>query len=178
MISLTDMAANKALYHITNREGTFGLRLGVKTTGCSGMAYVLEFVDAPEEGVDEVFEDKGVNVVISKKDLVYLAACNHTSDVARCTARRDPIMIRQHDCEGIQNKFAVLYHDKHVISDIVEGVAVLLVEARLVDRKCLANMHISERLADVRIPEAKSIVEQPRFWAQNSPNDKNRTRIA
>jgi len=33
---------------------------------------VLEFVDAPEEGLDEVFEDKGVNVVISKKDLVYL----------------------------------------------------------------------------------------------------------
>jgi len=72
MISLTDKAAEKALYHITHREGTFGLRLGVRTTGCSGMAYVLEFVDAPEEGLDEVFEDKGVNVVISKKDLVYL----------------------------------------------------------------------------------------------------------
>lgn len=71
MINLTDTAAEKALYHISNREGTFGLRLGVKTTGCSGMAYVLEFVDAPEE-VDEIFEDKGVRVVISKKDLVYL----------------------------------------------------------------------------------------------------------
>jgi len=72
MISLTDTAAEKALYHITNRQGTFGLRLGVKTTGCSGMAYVLEFVDAPEEDLDEVFENKGVNVVVSKKDLVYL----------------------------------------------------------------------------------------------------------
>ena len=72
MISLTETAAEKALYHITHREGTFGRRLGVRTTGCSGMAYVLEFVDAPEEGLDEVFEDKGVNVVISKKDLVYL----------------------------------------------------------------------------------------------------------
>ena len=72
MISLTETAAERALKHINNREGTFGLRIGVKTTGCSGMAYVLEFVDAPEEGLDEVFEDKGVQVVINKKDLVYL----------------------------------------------------------------------------------------------------------
>ena len=72
MISLTDIAAEKALYHITHRDGTFGLRLGVKTTGCSGMAYVLEFVDQPEEDVDQVFESNGVNVVINKKDLVYL----------------------------------------------------------------------------------------------------------
>jgi len=72
MINLTDTAAEKALYHITNREGTFGLRLGVRTTGCSGMAYVLEFVDNPEQDVDEVFENNGVRIVISKKDIVYL----------------------------------------------------------------------------------------------------------
>lgn len=72
MINLTDIASEKARHHIANRQGTFGLRLGVKTTGCSGMAYVLEFVDQPEDGVDQVFESNGVNVVINKKDLVYL----------------------------------------------------------------------------------------------------------
>jgi len=47
------------------------LRLGVKTMGCSGMSYVLEFVDEinPE---DEVFEDSGVKVIVDKKSLVYL----------------------------------------------------------------------------------------------------------
>jgi iron-sulfur cluster assembly protein len=72
MISLTETAAEKARHHIENRAGTFGLRIGVRTTGCSGMAYVLEFVDNPEEDLDEVFEDKGIQLVISKKDLVYL----------------------------------------------------------------------------------------------------------
>lgn len=72
MIHLTEKAAEKALYHIANRSGTFGLRIGVKTTGCSGMAYVLEFVNQPEDDVDEVFEDKGVQIVVNKKDLVYL----------------------------------------------------------------------------------------------------------
>lgn len=45
--------------------------MGVKTTGCSGMAYVLEFADSVEED-DQVFEDKGVKVVISPKSLAYL----------------------------------------------------------------------------------------------------------
>lgn len=48
-----------------------GIRLGVKTTGCSGLAYVLEFVDelAAE---DLVFESHGVRVIIDPKSLVYL----------------------------------------------------------------------------------------------------------
>jgi len=47
------------------------LRLGVKTMGCSGMSYVLEFVDEinPE---DEVFEDSDVKIIVDKKSLVYL----------------------------------------------------------------------------------------------------------
>ncbi|WP_375146560.1 iron-sulfur cluster assembly protein IscA, partial [Vibrio parahaemolyticus] len=48
-----------------------GLRLGVKTTGCSGMAYVLEFVDELNEE-DEVFDFSGVKIIIDKKSLVYL----------------------------------------------------------------------------------------------------------
>ena len=48
-----------------------GVRLGVKTSGCSGMAYVIEFVDELEEN-DQVFEDHGVKVIVDKKSLLYL----------------------------------------------------------------------------------------------------------
>lgn len=48
-----------------------GLRLGVKTTGCSGLAYVLEFVDEVA-AEDEVFESRGVRIFIDPKSLVYL----------------------------------------------------------------------------------------------------------
>ena len=48
-----------------------GLRLGVRTSGCSGMAYKLEFVDAP--GPDDVqFESHGVKVVVDPKSLPYI----------------------------------------------------------------------------------------------------------
>ena len=70
-VSLTDAAAERARAQLAQRGRGLGLRLGVKTTGCSGMAYVLEFADAPDEG-DRVFEEKGVKLVISAKSLVYL----------------------------------------------------------------------------------------------------------
>lgn len=56
---------------MANRGKGYGLRLGVRTSGCSGMAYVLEFVDAPNED-DVVFEDKGVRVIVDGKSLAYL----------------------------------------------------------------------------------------------------------
>ena len=70
-ITLTDPAAERVKAFLENRGKGVGLRLGVKTMGCSGMAYVLEFVDDinPE---DEVFEDSGVKVIVDKKSLVYL----------------------------------------------------------------------------------------------------------
>jgi iron-sulfur cluster assembly protein len=70
-ITLSDAAASRVSAFLENRGKGVGLRLGVKTTGCSGMAYVLEFVDEVNEE-DEVFEHKGVNVIIDKKSLVYL----------------------------------------------------------------------------------------------------------
>ena len=57
--------------YLKNRGKGLGLRLGVKTTGCSGMAYTLEFVDEalPE---DQVFESHGIKIMIDPKSLVYI----------------------------------------------------------------------------------------------------------
>jgi iron-sulfur cluster assembly protein len=70
-ITLSESAATRVRNFMDNRGKGFGLRLGVRTTGCSGMAYVLEFVDDINEE-DQVFEDQGINVVIDPKSLVYL----------------------------------------------------------------------------------------------------------
>jgi len=70
-IHLTDVAANRVQNFLANRGKGIGLRLGVKTTGCSGLAYVLEFVDELQSD-DEVFESKGVKVVIDQKSLLFL----------------------------------------------------------------------------------------------------------
>ncbi|MFT8211025.1 MAG: iron-sulfur cluster assembly protein IscA [Symbiopectobacterium sp.] len=70
-ISLSDSAAQRVSTFMANRGKGVGLRLGVRTSGCSGMAYVLEFVDDLNDD-DVVFEDKGVKVIIDGKSLVYL----------------------------------------------------------------------------------------------------------
>lgn len=71
MITLTDTAADRVSQFLANRGKGIGLRLGVKTTGCSGMAYVMEFVDELEEN-DTVFESQGVKVIVDPKAMVYL----------------------------------------------------------------------------------------------------------
>jgi iron-sulfur cluster assembly protein len=70
-ITLTEKAADRIKEFMAQRGKGVGLRLGVKTTGCSGMAYVMEYVDEIEDA-DLVFEDQGVKVIISPKSLVYL----------------------------------------------------------------------------------------------------------
>ena len=70
-ITLTDSAADRVKSVLANRGKGIGLRVGIKTTGCSGLAYVLEFVDELSEG-DQTFEDKGVTLIIDAKSLVYI----------------------------------------------------------------------------------------------------------
>jgi len=70
-ITLTEPAAERVKDFLANRGKGVGLRLGVKTMGCSGMAYVLEFVDEVNKE-DAVFEDAGVTVIVDPKSLVYL----------------------------------------------------------------------------------------------------------
>lgn len=70
-ITMSDSAAQHVQAFIDKRGKGLGLRLAVKTSGCSGMAYVLEFVDEiNDDGI--VFEDKGIKVFIDGKSLVYL----------------------------------------------------------------------------------------------------------
>jgi len=71
MITLTEIAAEKMQAALDNRKKGIGMRIGVRTTGCSGMAYILEFADVVHEGDVEV-EHSGITLIISKKDLVYL----------------------------------------------------------------------------------------------------------
>ncbi|QGM80436.1 iron-sulfur cluster assembly protein IscA [Otariodibacter oris] len=70
-IILTETAANRVRTFLDNRGKGIGLRLGVKTSGCSGLAYVLEFVDVLNED-DQVFEQHGVKIIVDAKSLVYL----------------------------------------------------------------------------------------------------------
>ena len=70
-ITLTETAAQRVKDFLVNRGKGVGLRLGVKTTGCSGMAYILEFADDIEES-DEVFESQGVKILVDPKSLVYI----------------------------------------------------------------------------------------------------------
>jgi len=70
-ITLTDAAADRVKSFLQQRGKGLGLRLGVRTSGCSGMAYVLEFIDELEQG-DVVFEDHGVKVVVDQKSMVYI----------------------------------------------------------------------------------------------------------
>ena len=71
MISLTEQAAAKVKASLDARGSGLGIRIGVRTAGCSGMAYVLEFVDAlrPDD-VEYVCHD--VHIFTTSKDLVYI----------------------------------------------------------------------------------------------------------
>ena len=70
-ITFTDAAATRVSAFLADRGKGVGLRLGTKTYGCSGMAYVVEFADEVEE-TDTVFEDHGIKIIIDPKSLVYL----------------------------------------------------------------------------------------------------------
>lgn len=70
-VTMTPAAAERVQSFMTNRGKGLGLRLGIKTTGCSGLAYVLEFVDDLNDD-DELFTIDDVNIIIDAKSLVYL----------------------------------------------------------------------------------------------------------
>jgi iron-sulfur cluster assembly protein len=70
-ISLTVSAANRVRTFLANRGKGVGLRLGVKQTGCSGYAYVVNYADAVEND-DVVFDNQGVKVIVDRLSLGYI----------------------------------------------------------------------------------------------------------
>lgn len=71
MIELTSNAAEHVRNFLQNRGHGEGIRVGVRTAGCSGLQYVLEFVDNPDPN-DERVLSHGVNVFVDPKSKVYL----------------------------------------------------------------------------------------------------------
>ena len=71
MISLTENAVNSIKHKIEKRGKGKGIRIGVKTTGCSGLAYVLEFVDNPFND-DQIVDCNGCFVYVDQKSCPYL----------------------------------------------------------------------------------------------------------
>ncbi len=70
-ITMSKSAAEHVASQLESRGKGVGIRVGVTTTGCSGMAYVLEFVDELEDS-DKVFEDHGIKIIVDPKSLVYI----------------------------------------------------------------------------------------------------------
>jgi len=70
-ITVTETAAKHVARQLERRGKGIGLRLGVRTSGCSGLAYKLEFVDE-KKPEDVAFEVHGVTVVVDPKSLPYL----------------------------------------------------------------------------------------------------------
>ena len=71
MIQATDTAIYKIKQQISRRGKGLGIRIGVKTTGCSGLAYILEFVDN-EISSDLKVECEGCNIYVDPKSCPYL----------------------------------------------------------------------------------------------------------
>lgn len=70
-VTLSEAAAKHVADFLSNRGKGVGVRIGVKTSGCSGLGYVLEFVDETQPE-DIVFASHGVNVIVDPKSLSYL----------------------------------------------------------------------------------------------------------
>jgi iron-sulfur cluster assembly protein len=70
-VTMTERAARHVAGFIEKRGRGLGLRVGVRTTGCSGMAYKLEYVDSENPG-DQTFESHGVRIFVDAKSLAYV----------------------------------------------------------------------------------------------------------
>ena len=73
MITLSELAAKKVKQNLDNRGKGLGIRIGVRTTGCSGLAYTLEYVDhAPVTRDQFVYESHGIKIWVDGRSSVYI----------------------------------------------------------------------------------------------------------
>lgn len=70
-ITFTERAAEHMSRHLQKRGSGVGMRLGIRLTGCSGMAYQWDFVDEPDAG-DHVFSDHGVTLYVDPKAIPFI----------------------------------------------------------------------------------------------------------
>lgn len=68
MITLTERAAERVRSFLAKRGAGIGLRLGIKKTGCSGFAYVVDYADEVAD-TDVVFDDRDVKVIVDRESL-------------------------------------------------------------------------------------------------------------
>ena len=71
IISLSDRAAERIKEIMSKNQKSLGVRVGVKSGGCSGLSYELKF-DSNQLNEDRLFEDNGVKILVDKKSLLYL----------------------------------------------------------------------------------------------------------
>ena len=70
-VTLTSNAAQRVRKYLESQQHCVGLRFGIKTTGCSGYAYAVEFAQQVEPG-DQVFESHGVKIIVDQESLGYV----------------------------------------------------------------------------------------------------------
>jgi len=85
VVTLTERAAERVKEIMARGEKPY-LRVGVKNGGCAGQEYVLEYAEAPEP-LDEVVEDKGVQIVVDAKAVLFLIGAEIDYEVTRLAAR-------------------------------------------------------------------------------------------
>jgi iron-sulfur cluster assembly protein len=71
MITMTELASRKTLNSLNKRGKGLGIKVGVRTTGCSGLAYTLEYVDSVSD-TDTIYESNGVKIFVDPKHIPYL----------------------------------------------------------------------------------------------------------
>ena len=72
MLTISDTAVSHIKSQLETRGSGIGIRFGVHNAGCSGLAYVLEFVDVTDK-FDHIVEKDGVVVAVDPKSLIYLS---------------------------------------------------------------------------------------------------------
>ena len=71
-MTLTSKASQVMIDHLEHRGSGLGIRVGVRTAGCSGYEYTMEYVDSLNSD-DTIFKDRGVNIIVDSKSLQYLS---------------------------------------------------------------------------------------------------------